>query len=376
MRPAGPAATGHQRGKRVATISTAAEASARPRGLAAARKPVDARKAQVQSFASHCAAFRQPSTSAALLQIATTLIPLVVLFAAMLWLADKAYWATLLLAIPVGGILVRCFIIQHDCGHGSFLPNPRINHLLGCAMSVLTVTPYGLWRREHAIHHAGSGHLDRRGIGDIDTWTVEEYLSRTPAQRLWYRIYRHPAFLFGVGVPFYFMMLQRIPWFHGLKFSEAWKSVTGLNVALIATYGTLGWFTGYWTLACVLLPIVFVASAIGGWLFFIQHQFEETYWEPAENWDFQVAAFHGSTYYVLPKVLQWFTGNIGLHHIHHLNSMIPNYRLQECMDALPALSQINRLTLRESLACVRLTLWDPVQRRLIGFSELPRPATG
>jgi omega-6 fatty acid desaturase (delta-12 desaturase) len=349
---------------------TRERAAARPRSSA----DDDPRKPEVRAFAQHCARFRQPRTWSALVQIATTTAPFLALLAAMLFFVERAYWVTLLLALPAGAVLIRFFIIQHDCGHGSFLADQRINDWLGRAMSVLTVTPYGLWRREHAIHHAGSGHLERRGIGDIDTWTVEEYLSRPWYQRLRYRVYRNPLFLFGFGVPFYFLILQRLPWFHGLAFKDAWKSVMGLNLAMAVFYGGLAYLVGPWVLAKTMLPIVIVASAIGGWLFFIQHQFEETYWAPAETWDFQIAAFHGSTYYVLPKVLQWFTGNIGLHHIHHLNSMIPNYRLQECMDALPSLAQINRLTLWESLACVRLTLWDPVQRRLIGFSELPRAA--
>jgi acyl-lipid omega-6 desaturase (Delta-12 desaturase) len=289
----------------------------------------------------------------------------------MMALANTAYWVTLLLAIPAGGLLVRFFIIQHDCGHGSFLPSRFANDMLGRVMSVLTVTPYSLWRREHAIHHAGSGHLDRRGIGDIETWTVDEYLSKGRWARFRYRIYRNPFFLFLFGVPFYFLVLQRLPWFHGLKARDSWKSVVGLNTVMVVVYGLIAYFVGIGTLLKVVVPIVFVASAAGGWLFFIQHQFEGAHWDGPEAWDFQVAAVHGSSYYVLPKVLQWFTGNIGLHHIHHLNSMIPNYRLQECMDALPQLSTINRLTLFESFRCVRLTLWDPAARRLIGFKDLP-----
>jgi acyl-lipid omega-6 desaturase (Delta-12 desaturase) len=319
-------------------------------------------KSQVRAF----------DTRRAITQIATTAVPFLALVALMIAAADTAYWATLLLGIPAGGLLVRFFIIQHDCGHGSFLGTRSANDTLGRVMSVLTLTPYGLWRREHAMHHSGSGNLERRGIGDIETMTVDEYLAAGWFRRLRYRVYRNPAFLFGIGVPVYFLVVQRSPWGHGLPFRDAWKSTTGLNVAVALLYGTMAWVFGIGTMLLVLLPIVFVASAAGGWLFFIQHQFEETHWEPAEAWDFQTAAVHGSSYYVLPKVLQWFTGNIGLHHIHHLNSMIPNYRLQECMDALPALASVNRLTLWESIRCVRFTLWDPVNRRLIAFSDLPR----
>jgi omega-6 fatty acid desaturase (delta-12 desaturase) len=329
------------------------------------------RKANVQRFAQHCANYKGARPLQALVQICTTAVPFLGVIIVMIALANSAYWATLLLAVPAGGLLIRFFIIQHDCGHGSFLPWRRANDLLGRAMSVLTVTPYGLWRREHAMHHAGSGNLERRGVGDIETWTVPEYMSKGRLERLRYRVYRNPFFLFFFGVPFYFIILQRLPWFHGLKPRDAWKSVVGLNVTMALFYGLIAYFIGIGTLFKVVLPIVFVASAIGGWLFFIQHQFEDTHWDQPEQWDFQVAAVHGSTYYVLPRVLQWFTGNIGLHHIHHLNSMIPNYRLQECMDALPQLATINRLTLFQSFTCVRLTLWDPAQRRLIGFSELP-----
>jgi omega-6 fatty acid desaturase (delta-12 desaturase) len=327
-------------------------------------------KNSAQLFARHCANYKGARPLKALLQICTTALPFLAVVIVMMVLANWAYWATLLLAIPAGGLLVRFFIIQHDCGHGSFLPWRAANDMLGRAMSLLTVTPYGLWRREHAIHHAGSGNLERRGVGDIETWTVDEYLSSSRMERLRYRIYRNPLFLFLFGVPFYFLVLQRLPWFHGVTARNCWKSVIGLNLAMAVFYGLIAYFVGIGTLLKVVVPIVFVASAVGGWLFFIQHQFEGAHWDEPEQWDFQIAAVHGSSYYALPKVLQWFTGNIGLHHIHHLNSMIPNYRLQECMDALPQLATINRLTLVESFKCVRLSLWDPAGRRLIGFNEL------
>lgn len=331
-------------------------------------------KKAVSEYAAHCAKFRSADTSRAFSQIITTTIPFVIIVTAMIALANTAYWATLLLAIPASGLLVRFFIIQHDCGHGSFTPTRAMNDTIGRIMSIFTLTPYALWRREHAIHHAGCGNLERRGVGDIETWTVDEYISKSRFARLRYRVYRNPLFLFGFGVPLYFLVIQRLPWFHGVSAKESWKSVVGLNIAMAVFYGGLSYLIGPLTLLKIALPIVVLASAAGGWLFFIQHQFEDTLWDRKEDWDFQVAAVHGSSYYVLPKVLQWFTGNIGLHHIHHLNSMIPNYRLQECMDALPALATINRLTLMESLSCVRLTLWDPVRRRLIGFGELPQAA--
>ena len=331
--------------------------------------PRDLRKANARRWARHCAHFRSPDNARAFGQIASTALPLTAIVALMFWTAGPAYWATLLLALPAGGLLVRLFIIQHDCGHGSFFTSPKMNTAVGRVMSIFTLAPFSLWRREHALHHTGSGNLERRGVGDIETKTVEEYLQSSPFERLRYRVYRHPLFLFGFGVPFYFLVLQRLPWFHGLKAGESWRSVMALNAAIVAVYGVLGWLLGFAAVAMVAIPMLHVAAAIGGWLFFVQHQFDATEWDHAEAWDFQVAAVHGSSYYALPKPLQWITGNIGIHHIHHLNSMVPNYRLQECLDALPELSEVNRLSLRESLSCVNLTLWDDQRRRLVSYRE-------
>jgi acyl-lipid omega-6 desaturase (Delta-12 desaturase) len=330
---------------------------------------LERRKDEVRRWARHCATFRGAVNPRAMMQLVNTLIPLAVLVPLMFWTLKIHYGLTLLLAIPGGCLLVRLFIIQHDCGHGSFFASSRLNTTVGRIMSIFTLAPYGLWRREHALHHNGSGNLDRRGIGDIETKTVSEYLACTTFERFRYRLYRNPLFLFGFGVPFYFMIIQRFPWFHGLNAKESWRSVMGLNAAIAVVYGLIGALVGYGALALVMLPMLHVAAALGGWLFFIQHQFEETQWDSDLHWDFQVAAVHGSSYYVLPRPLQWATGNIGLHHIHHLNSMVPNYRLQECLDALPELSQVNRLTIMESLRCVRLTLWDDAARRLVTYKE-------
>ena len=337
---------------------------------------VDMRKEQARRWARHCAQFRSADHVRAYGQIVSTMLPLVALVVVMFLTVGHAYWLTLLLALPAGGLLVRLFIIQHDCGHGSFFASPRMNSALGRVMSLFTLAPYSLWRREHAAHHNGSGNLEKRGIGDIDTKTVAEYLAASPLEKVRYRLYRHPLFLFGFGVPFYFLVLQRSPWLHGLKAAEAWRSVMALNLAIAAVYGGLGWMLGYADVAMVLLPMLHVAAALGGWLFFIQHQFDETEWSPPEEWDMQIAAVHGSSYYVLPKALQWITGNIGLHHVHHLNSMVPNYRLQECLDALPELADVNRLTIGESLHCVKLTLWDENKRRLVGYREALEATAG
>jgi acyl-lipid omega-6 desaturase (Delta-12 desaturase) len=332
------------------------------------------RKLAARRFARHCATFRGGVSTRAVRQVATTLAPLAALLAAMIVAAPVWPLLTLLLAIPAGALLVRIFIIQHDCGHGSFLPSRAANDMLGRLLSILTLTPYGLWRREHAMHHASSGHLERRGVGDIVTMTVAEYRASSALTRIAYRIYRNPWFLFGFGTPFYFLLIQRSPWYHGVPAREALPSVTGLNLGIVAVYGTLGWLIGFWTLALVMIPTVIVAAAIGGWLFFIQHQFEETHWEAEPGWDFQVAAIYGSSYYALPRWLDWLTGSIGVHHVHHLNSMIPNYRLHDCLEAMPELKEINRLTLVQSFRCVNLTLWDESNRRLVTFDEARRIA--
>lgn len=308
------------------------------------------------------------------MQLLTTSAAFLAIFVLMIWSAKQAYWLTLLLSIPLGGLIVRFFIIQHDCGHGSFTASRWLNDAIGRVMSVFTVTPYGLWRRVHAHHHASSGNLDRRGAGDIKTLTVKEYLALRPFGQFRYRIYRSPIFLFLIGVPAFFVLVQRLPWFHPLPVRDTWRSVLGLNLAIIVVYGTLGLATGFDTLALIALPSILVASVIGGWLFFIQHQFEDTHWESGDGWDFQIAAVHGSSYYVLHPILDWFTGHIGLHHIHHLNSMVPNYRLRACLEASPEFMALNRLSLWDSFKCARLTLWDEAERRLIGFSDL-KPVT-
>lgn len=346
------------------------EKTAVPVAVDIATHDADQLKATVRRLAQHCAKYKGAVPALAYRQIATTVIPLAILVAAMFATVGLAYWLTLFLAIPTSGLLVRLFIIQHDCGHGSFLPSQKANQIIGRLASVLTMAPYGLWRREHAQHHASSGNLDRRGAGDIDTITVREYEALPPLQKLRYRLYRNPLFLFGFGVPFYFMVIQRLPWLHALPAKDCWKSVIGLNIGLAIFYGPLIAVFGVADVAMVVLPIVHFASALGGWLFFIQHQFEETHWDDGDDWDFQVSAVMGSSYYALPPVLNWFTGNIGLHHIHHLNSTIPNYRLQDCLAASPELQSINRLTLVDSLKCAGLKLWDEDNRRMVGFSAV------
>ena len=339
-------------------------------GMIAPHVLEESAKQKVRRLAIHCQAYRGAVPRRAFIQLANTVIPLAILIGCMFATVSTHYGLTLLLAVPTAGLLVRAFIIQHDCGHGSFFSSRTTNDFVGLAMSVLTMAPYGLWRREHAQHHATSGNLDRRGAGDIDTKTIAEYQALSTLGKLRYRLYRNPFFLFGLGTPFYFMLIQRTPWLHAYSARDAWKSVMGLNLGLALFYAPLIYAFGFSDVLFVVLPIVHIASAVGGWLFFVQHQFEETHWDKAEGWDFQVAALLGSSFYDLPKVLNWFTGNIGLHHIHHLNSMIPNYRLQDCLNASQELKEINRLSLWQSLKCARLKLWDGRRKRLIRFDEL------
>src|SRR5881409_2967711 len=243
------------------------------------------------------------------------------------------YWLTLLLAVPAAFFLIRLFIIQHDCGHAAFFRSTRTADIVGSILGVLTLTPYHYWKKTHALHHATSGNLEHRGFGDIDTLTVDEYLALSRWGRFKYRVYRHPVVLFGL-------------------------------VAGIVLMGTL---VGFRALVLVQLPVTLLSCMVGVWLFYVQHQFEPTYWEHDDRWAYHAAALEGSSYYRLPKLLQWATGNIGLHHIHHLNARIPNYRLQQVLEAFPELRRVATLTLKESFRCVRLVLWDERARKLVPF---------
>ena len=323
-----------------------------------------------QIVAKHCMQYRDNVTWRSVVQLSITMGLFWVLAIAMYWSLEVSYFLTLLLSIPCGGLLVRLFMIQHDCGHGSYFSSSRANTWVGRVLSVFTVTPFDFWKKAHALHHATCGNLEKRGIGDIQTLTVKEYSQLTKLKRLQYRLYRNPVVLFLIGIPIHFAILQRLPVWQPLPFKDVWKSILGLDLALAITLGVFIYFLGWQTFFMVYLPVVFLASVIGGWLFFVQHQYEDTYWEENEEWSFHLAGMLGSSYYDLPKILQWFTGSIGLHHIHHLNSRIPNYRLQECLDSSPELKALpNRLSLVESLKSIPLTLWDEDKRKLVSFSD-------
>ena len=313
-------------------------------------------------------------------QLLITMGAFVVLWFGM-WLSlDHGYWITLLLALPTAGFVVRLFIIQHDCGHGSYFKSRRANDFVGRLIGVITLTPYDYWKRAHASHHANSGNLDRRGVGDIDTLTLNEYRALPRWRQRAYRFFRHPLVLFGIGPIYLFVIKHRLPLDVPLRRSGLWRSVMATNLAIVGTLVVLAVLIGPVALLKVQGPLVLLGSAIGVWLFFVQHQFADTYWEKTEDWDFVRAALHGSSYYRLPRSLQWLTGHIGLHHVHHLCSKVPNYRLQECFDRIPELRMVKPLTLLASLKCARLALWDEDQKKLISFRDavglIPQPAPG
>ena len=313
--------------------------------------------------------FRDPQPGRSLWELGITLIPFLGLFATIIVAADAGYLFALALTPLAGLFLLRLFIIQHDCGHGSFLRNRASNDWFGRLLGVFTLTPYDCWSLSHARHHAMTGNLDKRGFGDVDTLTVREYCERSRTQRLGYRLYRHPLTLLGFGPAYLFLLRHRLP--VGLM-KEGWKfwiSALGTNLATLAILAVPIWLVGFGVTLAVFLPTLLFAASMGVWLFYIQHQFPHAYWESKSDWSFAEAALMGSTHLDLPPVLRWFTGNIGIHHVHHLSSTIPFHRLPEVLKAHPALRDLNRYTAWESLSAFRLALWDEEQQRMVTFAE-------
>ena len=308
-------------------------------------------------------AFKGPDPKRSVWQLASATAMYAGAWALMYASLGVGYWLTLLLTVPAAFLLVRLFIIQHDCGHGAFFRSSRAADILG----VLTLTPYHYWKKTHAMHHATSGNLEHRGFGDIDTLTVDEYLARSRWERFKYRVYRHPAVLFGVGAVLHFFVRHRLPTIVPRTWTRERRSILWTDVGLAGFVVLMGTLVGFRAFLLVQLPVALLSCSIGVWLFYVQHQFEPTYWEHDEHWAYDAAALEGSSYYRLPKLLQWATGNIGLHHIHHLNARIPNYRLQQVLDTYPELQRVATLTLKESFRCVRLVLWDERARKLVPF---------
>jgi acyl-lipid omega-6 desaturase (Delta-12 desaturase) len=314
------------------------------------------------------AKFQEPSRLSATWQIVNTLGSYAVIWYLLYLSLSMSWWLTVPLAVLAGGLVVRIFIIFHDCGHGSYFKSRTANDVLGFITGMLTFTPYFHWRWEHSIHHASSGHLDKRGTGDIWTLTVQEYLESSRWKRFAYRLARNPFVLFVIGPLYLFLVAHRIPTKGANKRERL--SVYWMNLAVLAMVGLMSIPFGLGTYLLIQLMITAVAGAAGVWLFYVQHQFEGVYWDRAEEWDYTRAALEGSSFYKLPKILQWFSGNIGFHHIHHLSARIPNYNLEKCHNASPLFQQVKPITLLPSLKSLTFRLWDEQRRKLVGFGYL------
>ncbi len=321
------------------------------------------------NWAKVVAPYAKPDQRKALAQIADTLAPFLLLWPVMFWAARISYWLVLPLALLTGAFWVRTFIIFHDCCHGSFFKSRRANEVVGFILGVLTLTPFYQWRHDHAIHHATAGNLDKRYKGDVPTMTVDEYRAAPWWKQAGYRIMRNPLFLFTIGATAMFTLIHRFP-VKGAGRRET-LSVLYTDLALVVLLGGLAWLVGWKLLLIVALPVIVPACAAGVWMFYVQHQYEGVYWETNERWSFTKAALQGSSFYKLPRVLQWFTGSIGFHHIHHLSPRVPNYHLEACYKAVPAF-HIKPLTVRESLKTARLRLIDDRTRQVVGWEGLRR----
>lgn len=327
----------------------------------------------IHSMRQTLAAYARADSRQAVLQLVNTLVPYTALWVVLVYLADRGYpiAAILPLIFLASLFLVRIFIIFHDCSHNSFFPSRRANTVLGYVTGILTFTPFTYWQHNHLVHHGSYADLDRRGVGDVWTLTVEEYLASPRKTQLAYRLYRSPLVFLGIGPGYSFLIAQRLVRLWDGKKERHSARVT--NLAIVAVVSAAGLVMGFRTYLLIQLPIILIGGALGVWLFYVQHQFDGVYWSRHENWDPVKAALHGSSYYKLPKVLQWFSGNIGLHPVHHLLPRIPNYRLQESLDASSVMQMMKPLTIRKSLRSFSLNLWDEKQQKLVSFRSLKGP---
>ena len=312
--------------------------------------------------------YQQSSTARALWQIFNTVVPYVLLWVLMYQASQISLWAAVPLAMLAGTLLVRVFIFFHDCGHGSFFKSAWANALVGFIAGVLTFTPYYHWRWQHGIHHGTSGHLDKRGVGDVWTLTVQEYLNSSRWKRFSYRFVRSPFVLFVIAPLYVFLFRQRFA--SATASPRERHSVWWMNLALLCVLLVMSWIFGFGTYLLLQTVAWMVAGATGIWLFYIQHQFEDAYWERGDRWDYTAAALKGSSYYKLPKPLQWLSGNIGFHHIHHLSPRIPNYNLERCHRADPVFQQVRPITLFESLKSLKFRFWDEAAKKLVGYRRM------
>jgi acyl-lipid omega-6 desaturase (Delta-12 desaturase) len=314
------------------------------------------------------AEFQNASLPRAIWQLVNTLGPYVFLWYLMYRAVAVSWWLVVPLAILAGALLVRVFIIFHDCGHGSFFKSRMANDITGFITGVLTFTPYYHWRWEHALHHATTGDLDRRGVGDIWTMTVQEYIESSRWKRFAYKLARNPFVLFVIAPLYLFLIQQRFP--KSQADTREKNSVWYMNLAILGMVLALGWSFGFAHYLIIQLIVTAIAGAAGVWMFYIQHQFEDGYWEKHEEWDYTAAALQGSSFYKLPRILQWFSGNIGYHHVHHLSSRIPNYNLERCHNSHPVFQQVKPITIRISLKSLLLRLWDEQHQKLVGYRRM------
>ena len=329
-----------------------------------AKQPRDAR-----DWVQILAKYREPSTRRSIWELVATLVPFAALWA-LAWISlSVSYWLTFALAVMNGVFLVRIFAIQHDCGHSSYFRSRVAGDWVGRVLGVLTLTPYDVWRRQHSIHHATHGNLDQRGVGDILTLTVAEYRARGTVGRFLYRLYRNPVVLFVLAPSYLFILQNRLPFGLMNQGWRYWTSAMGTNAILAMVVGLMIWLGGLMPVVLIFLPTSIIAATIGVWLFYVQHQFETTHWAKDDDWQVHESALEGSSHYVMPAPLRWLTANIGIHHVHHLYSRIPFYRLTEVLRDHADLAEAQKLTIMESLKSVRLHLWDEASGRLVSFRE-------
>ncbi len=328
----------------------------------------DKQTSQLSSLKKSVAPFEKYDRKKSIFQLINTLGPLVLLWYASYLSLSVSYWLTLVFAIATSGFVIRTFIICHDCTHGSFFKSRKANDIIGTITGIVALVPYRQWKLSHSIHHASSGNLDKRGIGDIWIMTVDEYAAASNWKRLYYRIYRNPLVIFGLGPIVIFLIQYRFN-IKGARRKERMNTYL-INVSLVVIYGSLILAIGWQAFLLVQLPIIFVSGCLGIWLFYVQHQFEDTFFEKEEDWSYVSAAVEGSSYYKLPKILQWITGNIGFHHVHHLSPKVPNYNLELAHNATPPLHQATTITIASSLKAINFRLWDEENKEFISFKQI------